>query len=128
MSKVRTITIALAATAAALLTAVPAAHADEGGTSGGITVTARGSGGHVTNTYAGISSLSPYLGFTGFYKVYGPDYSSVSPTQQWGVGRIWNVQVGRDYANGQQHCAEGWSLQGDGTFKLLGRPCVANPI
>ncbi|WP_439661343.1 hypothetical protein ACSHWB_07495 [Lentzea sp. HUAS TT2] len=128
MSNVRTVAIALAATATALLTAAPAAQADEGGTSGGITVTARGSGGHVTNTYASVSSLSPFLSFTGFYKVYGPDYSSVSPTKEWTIGRLWNVPVGRDYADGQQHCAEGWSLQDDGTFKLLGRPCVENPI
>ncbi|WP_394615941.1 hypothetical protein JNUCC0626_40485 [Lentzea sp. JNUCC 0626] len=56
------------------------------------------------------------------------DYSAVSPTKAWDTGRVWNVPVGRDYADGQQHCAEGWSLQDDGTFKLLGRPCVENPI
>ncbi|WP_143138642.1 hypothetical protein [Lentzea waywayandensis] len=128
MSKIRRTAIALTAVTAALLVAAPAAHADESGMSGGITVTARGSGGHVTNTYAGVSTLSTYLSFTGFFKVYGPDYSSVSPTQKWGVGRIWNVQVDRNYSDGQMHCSEGWSLQDDGTFKLLGRPCVENPI
>ncbi|HEX7305679.1 hypothetical protein [Lentzea sp.] len=108
--------------------AAPAAHADESGMSGGISVTARGEGGYVRNTYATVSSLSSYLGFTGFYKVYGPDYSSVSPTQRWSTGNVWNVPVGRSYPDGQQHCAEGWSLQSDGTFKLLGRPCVQNPV
>ncbi|MFD4641092.1 hypothetical protein ACFWN2_27540 [Lentzea sp. NPDC058436] len=128
MSKVRTTAIALAAVATGLLGTAPAAHADESGTSGGITVTARGSGGHVTNTYVTVSSLSPFLSFTGFYKVYGPDYSSVSPTKEWGTSRIWNVQVGRDYAAGQQHCAEAWAERDGGRFELIGRPCVENPI
>lgn len=128
MNRFRKTVLALTAVTAALLLAAPAAHADESGLSGGIAVTARGSGGHVTNTYATVSSLSPFLSFTGFYRVFGPDYSSTSPTQKWGTSTVWNVPVGRDYADGQQHCAEAWEQQNDGTFSLLGRPCVENPI
>ncbi|MFJ5991250.1 hypothetical protein [Lentzea sp. NPDC092896] len=128
MSRTRRTAIALTAAAAALLAASPAAHADEGGTSGGITVVASGSGGHVRNVTAGVSTLSTYLSFYGYFRVFGPDYSDVSPTQKWGVGLIYITPVNRDYADGRQHCSEGWSLQDDGTFKLLGRPCVAHPL
>jgi hypothetical protein len=128
MNSSRRTALVLTAATAALFVAAPAAHADESGISGGITVTATGSGGHVRNVTAGVSSLSTFLSFNGFFRVYGPDYSSVSPTQKWGVGRIWIVEVDRDYADGQQHCSEGWEKQDDGTFKLLGRPCVENPL
>jgi len=131
MSKKRRAAIgatAVATAVASLLVAAPAANADSSGRNGGIVVTARGSGGHVTNTYATISSLAPFTSFYGHYRVFGPDYSSNSPTQQWSGQLIWNVQVHRDYANGQQHCAEAWEQQSDGSHKLLGRPCVQNPV
>ncbi|MGI5505046.1 hypothetical protein [Lentzea sp. CA-135723] len=127
MSNVRTAAIALTATAAALLTAMPA-HADESGISNGISIVATGKGGYVRNVTAGVSTVSTYLSFHGYFRVFGPDYSSVSPTQKWAVGIIYSAAIYKDYADGQKHCVEGWEKQDDGTFALLGRPCVENPI
>ncbi|MGM1061786.1 hypothetical protein [Saccharothrix sp. Mg75] len=101
---------------------------DESGTSGGIRVAAVGSGGYVGSVNATVSSLSPYLSFHGFYVLFGPDYRYTSETRSWGTSTAFVRNVGRSYANGQLHCAEGWKSNGDGTFSLLGRPCVDNPI
>ncbi|MFJ8963807.1 hypothetical protein ACIRG5_30900 [Lentzea sp. NPDC102401] len=128
MGKVRTASIALTTTAAALLMIAPAAHADASGINGSIAVTAAGNGGHVTQVRTKVTSVGPYLAFYGYFRIFGPDYSVTSETRKWGQNSLYYYNLDRDYANGQKHCSEGWSLQDDGTFKLLGRPCVENPI
>ena len=50
-----------------------------------------------------------------------------SETRKWGQTTYYH-DVNRDYANGEKHCAEGWREVGDGSFELIGRPCVTNPI
>ncbi|GHH46271.1 hypothetical protein [Lentzea cavernae] len=128
MSKVRTASVALAATTAALLAASPVAHADESGINGSVAVTAAGSGGHVRQVWVKTSSIGPYIAFTGFYRLFGPDYNVTSETRKWGQNSLYYHDVNRDYANGQKHCAEGWRQTDDGSFELIGRPCVENPI
>jgi hypothetical protein len=128
MGKVRTTSIALTATTAALVMIAPAAHADSSGINGSIAVKAVGSGGRVHQVQGKVTSIGPYLAFDGFFKLFGPDYSVTSETRRWGQSSVFYYTVDRDYANGQKHCAEGWMKKDDGTFKLLGRPCVENPL
>ncbi|MFD9703335.1 hypothetical protein [Lentzea sp. NPDC059081] len=127
MNTSRKTSIALAATIALMTVAAPA-HADSSGISGSIAVTARGSGGHVTQVYAIVTSVGPLLAFDGFFRLFGPDYNATSETRRWGQGSLYYHNVNRDYASGQKHCAEGWRKKDDGTFELIGRPCVENPI
>ncbi|MET9224924.1 hypothetical protein [Lentzea sp. NPDC003310] len=128
MNKFRTASIALTAATAASLLLAPAAHADESGINGSISVKAVGSGGHVHQVQGKVTSVGTYLAFDGFFRLFGPDYSVTSETRRWGQGSLYYHNVDRDYADGQKHCAEGWMKKDDGTFELIGRPCVENPI
>ena len=128
MGKVRTASIALTATTAALLMIAPAAQADSSGINGSIAVTAAGQGGHVTQVRAKVTSVGTYLAFDGFFRLFGPDYSVTSETRRWGQNSLYYYNMDRHYADGQKHCAEGWMKKDDGTFELIGRPCVENPI
>ncbi|MFD4675809.1 hypothetical protein ACFWNN_39185 [Lentzea sp. NPDC058450] len=127
MSKVRTAAIALTAATAALLMTTPA-HADESGVNGSISVRVVGNGGHVHQVQGKVTSIGPYLAFDGFFRLFGPDYNVTSETRRWGQGSVYYHTVDRSYADGQKHCAEGWMKKDDGTFELIGRPCVENPV